>query len=242
MSLTTASGIKSDYGAFDAADSMFAAQFDPDNDFFFGFIGREELVGIAGQPQVGDGNLMLVSLGIVTYNFACLRDEKSRLGSDFFWGIENAIVPTSGGGTVTTVSGVIYPEVEVIQGSFDFMEDLEAWQRYLAYITFGLNILFLTCLVVWCCCRCRICCGGRHAEIQRFKMKLLNRQAHKQMSDRKADESARLELAQKTTSLALNILEEQKHRFPNRPPKDDQDQLAHAMRKQPTGVKGNEKR
>ena len=222
---------------------MFAAQFDPDNDFFFGFIGREELISVAGQPQVGDGNLMLVSLGIVTYDFNCLRDEKSRLGSDFLWGIENAIVPSAGGIiTSSTTSGGTYPEVEVIQDSFDFMEDMEEWQRYLAYLTFGLNFVFLTCLIIWCCCRCRICCGGRHAEIQRFKMKLLNRQAQKANSERKADESARLELAQKTTSLALNILEEQKHRYPNRPPKDDQDQLAHAMRKQPTGVKGSENR
>ena len=98
MSLTTASGIKADYGTFDATDSMFAAQFDPENDFFFGFLGREELVTVAGQPTTGEGDtLMLVSLGIVTYNFGCLRDEKSRLGSDFLWGIENAVIPGSGG-------------------------------------------------------------------------------------------------------------------------------------------------
>ena len=124
--MTTAGGLKEDYGAFDAEDSMFAAQFNPETDFFFGFIGREELISIAGQPQVGDGNLMLVSLGIVTYNFNCLRDEKSRLGSDFLWGIENAIVPGAGGIiTSSKGSGGTYPEVEVIKDSFDFMEDME---------------------------------------------------------------------------------------------------------------------
>ena len=179
MSLTTANGRKADYGAFDATDSMFAAEFHPDREFFFGFIGREELISVAGQPQDDAGrSLMLVSLGIVTYNFACLRDEKSRLGSDFFWGIESYIVESLNTKKVSGGAGT-YPEVEVISKSFDFMEDLETWQRYLAYVTFGLNFLFLLCLLLWCCCRCRICCGGRSAEIQRFKMKLLNRQAQK---------------------------------------------------------------
>ena len=133
--------------------------------------------------EENQGN-MLVSLGIVSYIYECLRDEKSRLGADFTWGIEvdrNAIIEP-GQEIIIDVSAEvekmregkqedeseIQSEVEFISRNFDFMEDLEAWQRYIAYLTFGLNLIFLLWLLIWCCCRCKCCCGSRAAEIRKF--------------------------------------------------------------------------
>ena len=67
---------------------MYGKEFTEDDQFFFGFMDAEEWV------EENQGN-MLVSLGIVSYIYECLRDEKSRLGADFTWGIEvdrNAII------------------------------------------------------------------------------------------------------------------------------------------------------
>ena len=228
LTLATVNGQNASFGTFNEQERQYAREFTEDAHFFFGFMSVEEYI------EEGEGGMMLVGLGIVSYHYECLRDERMRLGGDFTWGIEVADDPSST--TTTNKQEIIIdvseqvaawkeakrdgtdanagmPEVDFISEKFDFMEDLEAWQRYIAYLTFGANFLFLLCLLIWCCCRCKCCCGGRAAEIRKFHLKLLNRQSE-QMGNggrggpyptrrgsssiqqrQAADDSARVELA-----------------------------------------------
>ena len=186
MTLATVNGQNASFGTFNEQDRLYAREFTEADHFFFGFMSVEEYI------DEGEGSMMLVSLGIVSYHYECLRDERMRLGGDFSWGIEVVEDSSNKDEIIIDVSEQVaawkegkkngadanagVPEVDFISDKFDFMEDLEAWQRYIAYLTFGANFLFLLCLLIWCCCRCKCCCGGRAAEIRKFHLKLLNRQ------------------------------------------------------------------
>ena len=88
------------------------------------------------------------ALGLVKYDFTCLRDEKARLINDFSWGIESESAKSN---NFSTEEGTIIVETKEFE--------LPDWQRHAAYATVGLNLLFALCLIFYivskCCCRCR---------------------------------------------------------------------------------------
>ena len=105
---------------------------------------------------------------------------KIRLGNDFVWGNEGLVtVSTTEEGIVVitptpvtdvTASAPVAESSDLLD-EFDFVEDLEDWERYTGYATFGLNLFFIACCIFWCACKC--CCGKR-AEYNRMKNRLLN--------------------------------------------------------------------
>jgi len=159
IQLTTANGQDESFGQFTFEDSLFTQSFSKLDNFFFGFQGRlEKNEGTPGLP-----NDHLLSLGIVSYNYDCLFDEKERQGKQFLWGIETYQLSTgtttstastvttntqANGGAVSTVSGNAVTD-DSSSDSFNFEDDLEDWEKIVAYITFGLNVFFIMLFSVY---------------------------------------------------------------------------------------------
>ena len=80
--LTSRNGISASYGVAYENDAYVVGQFSRESYFFYGFQGRVRL-------KEGDANHHLEALGLVKYDFTCLRDEKARLINDFSWGVES---------------------------------------------------------------------------------------------------------------------------------------------------------
>ena len=142
LTLATVNGQNASFGTFNEQDRLYAREFTEADHFFFGFMSVEEYI------EEGEGSMMLVGLGIVSYHYECLRDERMRLGADFSWGIEVVEDSSNKDEIIIDVSEQVaawkegkkngadanagVPEVDFISDKFDFMEDLEAWQRYIA--------------------------------------------------------------------------------------------------------------
>ena len=79
--LTTKTGTSASYGNAVATDLTVMTQFSKFDQQFFGFLASEELEN----ELFGREHDHLLQIGIVSYNYVCVRDEKSRLGNYFVW-------------------------------------------------------------------------------------------------------------------------------------------------------------
>ena len=106
---------------------------------FFGFKGKQRLVL----------NQELTSLGVVSYDYACVAKERLRQGNDFSWGNEVA----------EQISAITGNEVVIADTSVDPVTTIEedpempTWLKIAFLISFIFN--FLAVIVICLCCRYR---------------------------------------------------------------------------------------
>lgn len=83
------------------------------------------------------------------------------MGNDFEWGYQiddtdnDSANGTNGDGSTNETETETLTNEE--DDSFDFFDDLEETERYIAYITFGLNFIFIVTFIIWISYRC--CCS-----------------------------------------------------------------------------------
>ena len=82
--LTTINGKSNSFGRADPDDASIVEQFTVEDKMFYGFFGIVE--------NYTDGQKHLRSLGLIVYDYVCLRDEKARLGENFKWGNEEEVI------------------------------------------------------------------------------------------------------------------------------------------------------
>ena len=107
--LTTINGKSSSFGRASEDDASIVEQYDYDNVMFYGFFGVVE-------QQAGEQRY-LRQLGLIVYDYVCLRDEKYRLGANFRWG--NEVDIGEGDGVVVPTDEVDNPTGEVIDENTD---------------------------------------------------------------------------------------------------------------------------
>lgn len=179
LSFSTQGGRRGSYGGLvDAGDSIASYNFSVDDYFFFGFQGRVDRNSQA--QQTNNASEHLLALGIVSYHYLCLRDEKSRQGADFVWGSENDATTSSSlvdaiTGSVTDQTVNVESNLESVNDSRDysFFDDATDTELYIGYITFGLNVIFLIMLIIWI--TNKFCCENRDKSIMDY-LNFLKRQ------------------------------------------------------------------
>lgn len=62
------------YGVNETGDVQIFGSYSTASNAFFGFVGREELNG---------DDMVLTALGLIAYDYKCVKDEQTRLGEEF---------------------------------------------------------------------------------------------------------------------------------------------------------------
>lgn len=87
-------------------------------------------------------------------------DEKERQGNSFVWGVETGRGKNGNGqsqGGANSKTGTSSSD----DTSFNFNDDLEEYEKIVAYVTFSLNGFFILFFVAWAIFKC--ICGNRRS-------------------------------------------------------------------------------
>ena len=94
----------------------------------------------------------MASLGIVSYDAACVAKERLRQGSDFYWGVEGEIKVIDGNAVVKEKEEHSHEHADETEVEEE-KKDMPVWLKIAFLASFGFNLLAI--ITIFICCKCR---------------------------------------------------------------------------------------